>query len=403
MMRRIEYAARAAALLIIASIAFFACMAYGYARPDDAEANADARDAAQKAAWQSVASDARHRLDALDISELQKAADALAGEGRFDVRAVLNRLMAGAGLDAQALMQGLLKMAVTLLKSRIPFMAALITGAALAGVADRLGGEHGAEISSASALCVAAGLVASDFAELAHVAREAMTAAGEAVNALLPLMSGIMAAMGTNMAGGMLCGLMSAAAGAGLEFGRKYIMGMIIVSAALEICAGLSSRVHIGGLAELMRTLSGIIVGAALVVTLGAVSINGNLGAGMNGISMRAAKYAVNNLVPVVGSEIKDTVEIMAASCLMVQNLLGICGMLLMITGMAYPVMLLAAAYISYKLCAAAVQALDGGRVGALCAGMAKVICALMVAVIGETAVMIMLLGAFNASARALI
>ena len=225
---------------------------------------------------------------------------------------------------------------------------------------------------------------------------------GTALDALLPLISGALAAMGAGVTSGLLGSALSALAGAGLMYGREYVVGLALMSAALELCAGLNPRARLSALAELMRTASGLMVGAALVVALGAISINGTLGAGMDGVSLRAAKYALDNMVPVVGGEIKDTVEVMAASCLMVQNLLGVCGMLLMVIGMARPVLTLTAAYLSYKACSAAAQALGGVQLGGLCEGIGRVLRTLMIAVLGAAAIAIMLLGALNASARTL-
>ena len=120
-----------------------------------------------------------------------------------------------------------------------------------------------------------------------------------------------------------------------------------MIGAALEVCASLSPRLKLKRAAETMRGVCGMLVGAALVITLGAIKINGSLGADVDGVSVRAAKYALDNLVPVVGGEIKDTVEVMTAGCLMAQSLLGSCGMLLIVVGAAQPALTLAAAYIS--------------------------------------------------------
>ena len=240
------------------------------------------------------------------------------------MRGVLAQLSAGKGLDAQKLLRGALELIAGMLRGRAAFMIALITGAVLAGVAARLCGDNGARVASMASLCVAAALIAADFAVLARNARAALEAMGTALDALLPLISGALAAMGAGVTSGLLGSALSALAGAGLMYGREYVVGLALMSAALELCAGLNPRARLSALAELMRTASGLMVGAALVVALGAISINGTLGAGMDGVSLRAAKYALDNMVPVVGGEIKDTVEVMAASCLMVQNLLGV-------------------------------------------------------------------------------
>ena len=110
----------------------------------------------------------------------------------------------------------------------------------------------------------------------------------------------------------------------------------------------------------------------------------------------------MDNLVPVVGGQLKDTVEIMTASCMMVQSLLGSCGMLILLMGAARPAATLAAAYISYKMCAAAAQTLGGTPLSDMCEGLAGALRVLVAAVLGAAALMIMLLGAMGTAARSL-
>lgn len=341
---------------------------------------------------------AQAQLDALDMGALQSAADRLRAD--VDVRALLDGMRAGEGVDAELLLRGALGMLASLMRGRAGFMLAMLCCFALAGMAERMC-EGGARVSEMTCLCVTAGLVAGDLAALAGQAREALSALGSAADALLPLISGAMAAAGARASAGLMGGMLTAVAGAGMQFGREHVIGMAMVSAALEICSGLTPKLNLRRAAALLRSLCGMLVGAALVLALGAMTING-MAADVDGVSVRAAKYALDNLVPVVGGQLKDTVEIMTASCMMVQSLLGSCGMLILLMGAARPAATLAAAYISYKMCAAAAQTLGGTPLSDMCEGLAGALRVLVAAVLGAAALMIMLLGAMGTAARSL-
>ena len=86
----------------------------------------------------------------------------------------------------------------------------------------------------------------------------------------------------------------------------------------------------------------------------------------------------------------------------MAQSLLGSCGMLLIVVGAAQPALTLAAAYISYNICAAIAQALGGDKLDDMCMGLAKTLRTLTVAVVGTAAIMIMLIGSLGTAARSL-
>lgn len=390
-MRRAHiWAALAAALWLLAA---GAC-----ARADDG-AELDARAAE---AGEAIGEAARARLKEMDMSALEAAAGRLTGEE--GVRGLLERMLSGDGLDAEALMQALSALAAALLRGRAAFMLALGACAALGSAGARLCGEGaGARVSETACVCVAASLVAGDVAALARGARETIGGMGELLDALMPLSTGVTAALGAQATAGLMGGTLAAAAGTALRLGRDCVTGLAMASAALEICAGLNPRVKLMRAAELARTLCGFLVGAALVVALGAVTVNGSLGADIDGVSVRATKYALDNLVPVVGGQIKDTVEVMAASCRMVQGVLGSCGALLLVMGAARPALTLAAAMFSYRICAALSQLLGAERLGDMAEGMARVLRTLMAAVLGAAALAIMLIGALGAAVRALL
>ena len=173
------------------------------------------------------------RLNDLDMSALQSAADRLSTN--IDVRALIERLRAGDGLSAEELMRVMFRLMSSALRNRAPLMIALTAGAALVRIASRVCGERGARLSAMACLCAAAALVTGDVTGLARTARAALEGMGAAVDALMPLIGGIMAALGAHSAASLLGGVATAIAGAGMNFGRGVMwVGLAMIGAALE-------------------------------------------------------------------------------------------------------------------------------------------------------------------------
>ena len=143
------------------------------------------------------------------------------------------------------------------------------------------------------------------------------------------------------------------------------VMTQIVTDVTLRlcICAGvvtavnhLSGRVHLGRLAALLKQAAGWSMGVCFTVFIGVMTIQGVGTAVTDGISLRMAKYAVNNMVPVVGGMFSDTVDMLVGCSLLVKNALGVVAMLILVAVIFAPLLKLGAAQLLMRLCAALLE-----------------------------------------------
>ena len=137
----------------------------------------------------------------------------------------------------------------------------------------------------------------------------------------------------------MLIALLSAAGGgatAAMLSPLRGVAGGAIGTAAgsggLALCAcaagvaragELSERIRLTKLFKLLRTLCNWLMGACMTAFLAVVSVQGLLGAGYDSVAVRTAQYAVDNLMPVVGGDVADTMDALIGSAQLVKNALG--------------------------------------------------------------------------------
>ena len=86
----------------------------------------------------------------------------------------------------------------------------------------------------------------------------------------------------------------------------------------------LSDRAHLTRMAQLLRGAVCWLLGVSFTVFLGAMSLQGVTSASIDGVAIRAAKYAVDNFVPVVGGMFSDTMDTLVGCTLIVKNALGV-------------------------------------------------------------------------------
>ena len=73
-------------------------------------------------------------------------------------------------------------------------------------------------------------------------------------------------------------------------------------------------------------------------------------------MAIRAAKYAVDNFVPVVGGMFSDTMDTLVGCTLIVKNALGVASMLALCGALAAPLLRTLAAVFALKLSAALLE-----------------------------------------------
>ena len=93
------------------------------------------------------------------------------------------------------------------------------------------------------------------------------------------------------------------------------------------------------------------------------ISVQGLSVANTEGISIKVAKYAISNSVPIVGGLIKDGLDIVAAGSVMVKNALGIAGLIGIFYFLLSPVLQMIVFSMLLKLAAAITDVFAGDSV----------------------------------------
>lgn len=93
------------------------------------------------------------------------------------------------------------------------------------------------------------------------------------------------------------------------------------------------------------------------------VSVQGLSVAGTEGISIKVAKYAISNSVPIVGGLIKDGLDIVAAGSVIVKNALGVAGLIGIFFYVLSPILQMIVFSLLLKLAAAITDVFAGDTV----------------------------------------
>ena len=98
-----------------------------------------------------------------------------------------------------------------------------------------------------------------------------------------------------------------------------------------------------------------------LLAFIAYLNLSGVISGGADAATVKAAKFTISNLVPVVGGVISDTAETLLAGASVLRNAAGVFGMLAVLGICVVPFLNLGVHYLMYK-CTAALAATASGN-----------------------------------------
>ncbi|MCI6375003.1 MAG: stage III sporulation protein AE [Clostridiales bacterium] len=316
-----------------------------------AEQDAGAADAAIEAGIEEV-------LGGLDFSGMEEVTLPAGGE-RVGVAEAVRRFASGETFSVTEAVSAVLGDFFGELASLGPLLLAIMTPVLLASLLTHLLiGEDDALASLARSACFVLVLVPAvslTIRELGHT-KETIIAMTTRMDRMLPMLLTLLTAVGGSASSAFLHPVVAAASGSMVFLAREVILRLVMCTCAVTAVNHLSDRMHLTRLAQLLRSAVCWLLGVSFTVFVGASSVQGVCSASVDGVAIRAAKYAVDNFVPVVGGMFSDTMDTLVGCTLIVKNALGVASMLALCGALAAPLLRTLAAVFALKLSAALLE-----------------------------------------------
>ena len=137
---------------------------------------------------------------------------------------------------------------------------------------------------------------------------------------------------------------------------RVELLDLWRTVAVLTMVGGLSGRLRVSKLRRLIRQAADWTLGLGFTVFIGVMTVQGLSAAAVDGVSIRTAKYAMDNFIPVVGGMFADTVDTLVGSSLLIQNAVGVLGLILLLGRLMTPLLRTVAAMLLYRAAAAVLE-----------------------------------------------
>ena len=240
------------------------------------------------------------------------------------------------------------------------------------GLAGHLCGDLGEKNLSVVRIAVTLAITVvavSDANSLMHLGRDAISGMQTFANILLPTITATTAAMGAPLGA-------TARQLATLLFSDVLInlidhLLLPLVYAYLAACAGYAVLGN-DGLKRIAKLLKSVVTGVlttVLVIFVGYLTVSGAIAGSTDAMTVKATKFAMTSMVPVVGKILSDAAETVLAGTGILRGTVGVFGMLVVLGILLTPFLQLGIHYLAYKVSAAVGGTVADGRTASLIDG----------------------------------
>lgn len=313
----------------------------------------------------------RSVLDGIDFSSVEGITLLIPGEETpLGVKEAVAQIASGKTFSIDAVMESAIEqffsrlgaLKATMLAIMLPVLLASLLTHTLPG-----GGGGMKEMSkSACVVLVFVPVIALVVGELEHT-RDTIVAMTTRMDKMLPMLLTLLTALGGSASSAFLHPVVIAASGSMVFLAREVVLRLVMCTCAVTAVNRLSGGAHLTRMAQLLRSAVCWMLGVSFTVFLGAMSLQGICTASIDGVAIRAAKYAVDNFVPIIGGMFSDTMDTLVGCTLIVKNALGIAAALALLGALLSPLIGTAASIFLLKLCAALLEPVaDQGVVAAI-------------------------------------
>lgn len=179
------------------------------------------------------------------------------------------------------------------------------------------------------------------------------------------------------------------------------VLPLFYASVVFTIVGNMSDNVRLGKLTKALKSIGGWILGITFGVITTVVAVQGIVGAGMDTIALKSAKFALSSYIPILGGYLSEGFDLVLASCILIKNAFGLAVFAILLTIIVAPLVKILLLSLSLKLVAGLIEPVSDSKISELLYSTASNLNLLMSACAGMAfivfIILLLVIGAFNA------
>lgn len=206
-------------------------------------------------------------------------------------------------------------------------------------------------------------LVSKGFYDAVSVAKATMTKTADFMSALIPVLLMLVASVGGFVEASVMDPVIIAAINISIRLYMDIIIPIIFVSFVFRFVSNLSDEFKLSKLTKLLNQVAIWMQGVLVTIFVGVLTIRGITSSTIDHVTVKTAKYAVDNFIPLVGKALSDAISTVAGYSILLKNALSGVGLLIILGIAILPIIKLLVMALLYKLTAALIEPISDSKI----------------------------------------
>lgn len=134
------------------------------------------------------------------------------------------------------------------------------------------------------------------------------------------------------------------------------IFPLILAYFVLQFVNNISETYKIDKLCKLIKQIAMWLQGGVLTIFVALIAIRGITSSTIDAVTLKTAKFAIDNFIPIVGKAFSDAISTIAGYSLLLKSAISSVGLIVVIGILVYPLIKLIVMIFSYRIVAALVE-----------------------------------------------
>ena len=130
---------------------------------------------------------------------------------------------------------------------------------------------------------------------------------------------------------------------------KKFLFVTLTLAFAILVINNLSKNIKLKKLSSFIKQINLVSIGAMFTIYLGLVSIQGLYVTNIDNFTVKTAKFAVGNFIPVVGGFVSDSIGILMSSSQLIKGVFGGIGLVILVAICLVPILKILSIILVYK------------------------------------------------------
>lgn len=206
-------------------------------------------------------------------------------------------------------------------------------------------------------------VLSKSFYDAVSVARETITKTSDFMAAVIPVLMMLLASVGGFTEAAVMDPIIIASINVMSKLYVNFIIPLIFMSFVLNFVNNISSEFKIDKLTKLINQTAIWTQGIFVTMFIGVMTIRGITSKTIDQVTVKTAKYAIDNFVPVVGKALSDAVSTVAGYSLLLKNALSGLGLVIILLIVIFPVIKILLMSFMYKLTGALIEPISDSKI----------------------------------------